>query len=74
MSADTAARLLSNGNLAAWMSEISAAWRNWFIAGNTNFGDIHFLIKTLKKMWVKQIEMFFLHILEKKSFEIMELL
>ena len=26
----------------------------WFIARNTNFGGEHFLIKTLKKTWVKE--------------------
>ena len=35
-------------------STISTAYRGWFIAGNINIEDVHSLIKTLKKTWVKK--------------------
>ena len=40
-------------------STISTEFRRWFIEGNTKFEGEHFLIKTLKRMWVKKKFNFF---------------
>ena len=42
------------GILQPRCSTISTEFRRWFIEGNTNFGGEHFVIKTLKKTWVKK--------------------
>jgi hypothetical protein len=55
-------------------STISTLFRHWFIEGNTHFGGEHFLIKTLKKTWVKKNLNFFLQNLQKIGFEVRELL
>ena len=61
------------GILQPKCSTINTAWRDWFIAGNTDFGGEHSLIKTLKKTWVNKLT-FHLHNLEKIRFKVMELL